>query len=353
MISPAFWSGRRVLLTGHTGFKGAWLAAWLSELGALVYGLGLAPETEPNLHGLLGHRTGMTSRYGDIRDEAILREVVTEARPEVVLHMAAQALVRRSYREPVATFDTNVLGTVRLLEALREAPELRAVLVITSDKVYHNPDTGVPLAEHDRLGGHDPYSASKAMAELAAASYAQSFFAARGVAVATARAGNVIGGGDWSEDRIVPDVWRAFRAGQPVELRHPHATRPWQHVLEPLAGYLNYAEGLAGAGGASLPRALNFGPDSTQPLTVAQVVERFQAAYGQPEGWVASSGDHPKEAPNLAVDARLAQQALGWRPRLGSDASVEWTAQWYRAFDTGAAAAELTLQQLRRYQELA
>jgi CDP-glucose 4,6-dehydratase len=240
-----------------------------------------------------------------------------------------------------------------VLEALREAPDLAAVVVVTSDKVYENPGTGLPLAEHDPLGGADPYSASKAAAEVATASYARSFFALRGVPVATARAGNVIGGGDWSEDRIVPDIWRAFRAGRPVELRYPDATRPWQHVLEPLAGYLRYAEALASPGGAALPMALNFGPDPAETLTVAQVVERFQAAYGRADGWRRSPGEHPKEAPRLAVDARLATAALGWRPQLGPEASVAWTAEWYQAFDAGEPAASLTLRQLRRFQELA
>ena len=350
-VAAGFWNDRRVLLTGHTGFKGAWLAAWLSTLGARVHGIALPPETTPNLFSCLGELPGLTSQFGDIRDAAALDEAIARAAPQIVIHMAAQALVRRSYRDPVETFDTNLLGTVRLLEALRAAPDLAAVLVVTSDKVYENPGTGVPLAESDPLGGSDPYSASKATVEIATASYARSFFAARGVAVATARAGNVIGGGDWSEDRIIPDIWRTLRAGQPVALRYPEATRPWQHVLEPLGGYLAYTAALATRPEA-LPRALNFGPDTAEVVTVAGVVERFQAAYGVAQGWCRSPGDHPKEAPLLAVDASLARRSLAWRPRLDATVAVGWTADWYRAFDAGASAAELTFQQIKRFQEL-
>lgn len=349
--SPTFWRGRRVLLSGHTGFKGAWLAAWLAELGAEVHGLALPPETAPSLFDLLGRIEGLTSHIGDIRDPAVLSATVSAAAPEIVIHMAAQALVRRSYRDPLETFDTNVMGTARLLEALRGAPGLAAIVVVTSDKVYHNPGTGVPLAESAPLGGDDPYSASKAAAELVTASYARSYFDREGVPVGTARAGNVIGGGDWSEDRIVPDIWRAMRGGTAVALRFPAATRPWQHVLEPLSGYLRYAEALSRAP-EGLPRALNFGPDGLAPVTVATVVERFQAAYRAPEGWRQSPGVHPKEAPLLAVDAGLAARSINWRPRLGADAAIGWTAEWYRAFDAGMPARELTLQQIRRYREL-
>jgi CDP-glucose 4,6-dehydratase len=350
-VSAGFWKNRQILLTGHTGFKGAWLAAWLGELGARVYGFALPPDTEPNLFRLLRTPPSMASQFGDIRDPRAVRHAVQHAAPQVVIHMAAQALVRRSYREPVATFETNLLGTVHLLEALRDASDLAVVLVITSDKVYENPGTGTPLSESATLGGADPYSASKAAAEIATASYARSFFAARGVAVATARAGNVIGGGDWSEDRIVADIWRALHDGAPLELRYPDATRPWQHVLEPLAGYLRYAEAL-GTAAASLPRALNFGPDAAEVLTVTDVVERFQAAYGTAPGWRQSPGEHPREAPKLAVDACLARHSLDWRPRLDASTAVAWTAEWYRAFDGGTEATELTLQQIRRYQEV-
>ncbi len=353
--SPGFWAGRRVLLTGHTGFKGAWLLAWLRDLGAVVHGYALPPETSPSLFSLLDpllDAGGLVSVLDDLRDDGALRAAAAAADPEVVIHMAAQALVRRSYRAPLETFDANVMGTARLLEALRAAPRLRAVLVVTSDKVYENPGTGAPLAERDPLGGHDPYSASKAATEIVTAAYARSFLEPRGVRVATARAGNVIGGGDWAEDRIVPDIWRAFRRQAAVELRYPEATRPWQHVLEPLGGYLAYAEALAGAAGDALPRALNFGPRPGPALTVAEVVERFQAAYGAPLGWRRSPGEHPKEAPLLSVDPGLAGRALGWRPRLDAEATVAWTAEWYRAFDAGAAPRALTLAQLRRYRDM-
>lgn len=347
----AFWAGQRVLLTGHTGFKGAWAAMWLGSLGAQVQGYALAPDQVPDLYSRILPVAGLASTFADLSDKSALETVIATFRPTLALHMAAQPLVRRSYAEPAQTFATNVLGTVNLLEALRGADALRAVLVVTTDKVYRNDGTGRPFVETDRLGGHDPYSASKACAELVVESYRHSFFAARGIALAAARAGNVIGGGDWSADRLVPDVWRARHAGRPLELRNPAATRPWQHVLDSLAGYLVYLEGLAR--GADLPPALNFGPlAGARAITVAEVAEAVASEMGGNAAWVDAPGEHPPEMPALQLDATLAGRALGWRPRLDAADALRWTAEWYRAFDAGAAPRQLCLGQLRRYEDL-
>jgi CDP-glucose 4,6-dehydratase len=346
----AFWRDRRVLLTGHTGFKGAWLALWLERLGARVFGLALPPDTEPALFSLLQPMPGLASRFVDIRDPDAVAAAVDEARPNVVIHMAAQALVRRSYRQPIATLATNVMGTAHLLDSLRSIDDLQAVLVVTTDKVYRNADSRRPFSEGDPLGGADPYSASKAATELLVASMGTSFFAARGVAVATARAGNVIGGGDWSEDRLIPDLWRAVQAQAPLRLRNPHSTRPWQHVLEPLCGYLTYAERLAC--GADVPRSLNFGPPADDVLTVAEVADTMLAAMNCPRPWTRTEGQQPEEALHLAIDPALAMRSLGWRPRLKAPEALEWTAQWYRAVQEGVEPRRAALDQIQRYEAL-
>jgi CDP-glucose 4,6-dehydratase len=347
MIERAFWRDRRVLLTGHTGFKGAWLALWLERLGAQVFGLALPPDTEPALFPMLAPK--LVSRIGDIRDAGVVARAVQEARPQIVIHMAAQALVRRSYRAPIETFATNVMGTAHLLDSLRDAESLQAVLVVTTDKVYRNDSDGNPLAEDDPLGGADPYSASKAAAELVAASMAKSFFGGKGVA--TARAGNVIGGGDWSEDRLIPDIWRAVKADEPLRLRNPQATRPWQHVLDPLAGYLQYAERLAS--GADVPKTLNFGPLPGDTLTVAELADAMLAAMRCDQHWIKDGCEQPAEAQHLALDPARAMRTLGWRPRLQAPEALQWTADWYRAVNTGAPARSLALDQIARYEALA
>jgi CDP-glucose 4,6-dehydratase len=351
-----FWSGKRVLITGHTGFKGAWAWAWLEHLGAEVSGFSLAPDTDPNLSEILGQTKQSKSFAGDILDKATVSRVVKETKPEYVLHMAAQALVRRSYREPVKTFDVNVTGTLNVLNALREAKDLKACIVVTSDKVYENNDLGRRFVEEDRLGGSDPYSASKAACEIATASFARSYFegkqpGASSAFVATARSGNVIGGGDWSEDRIVPDVWRARRNGTQVELRYPRATRPWQHVLEPVLGYLMYLKAL---GDGAPDRALNFGPSDETEVTVSALVESFQSAYGTSSmaGWKQAPGKHPKEAALLAIDASRAVAKLGWTPRLTPHEAINWTAQWYAAYDRGEDMVAYTLKQIQTYETL-
>jgi CDP-glucose 4,6-dehydratase len=350
--NPGFWAKQRVLLTGHTGFKGAWAALWLERLGATVHGFALAPDQAPDMFSRLQPYRRLTSTIDDIRDPEAVRRAVAEAAPTVVLHMAAQPLVRRSYADPVATFATNVMGTVNLLDALRAAPGVAAVLVVTTDKVYRNEDGGKRFAENDPLGGHDPYSASKACTETATAAYAASFFTPAGVRLATARAGNVIGGGDWSVDRLIPDVWRALHRGEPLELRYPGATRPWQHVLDSLSGYFVYLERLASAAGA-VPLTMNFGPDDATGLTVAAVAETIAGHLPGARGWIAAPGDFPVEAQALALDPARAESILGWRSRLPVHEALEWTAEWYRGFDAGIDVRRLSLDQIQRYEALA
>jgi CDP-glucose 4,6-dehydratase len=349
---PAFWRGRRVLLTGHTGFKGGWAARWLVRRGAAVTGLALPPDQDPDLWTLAGIADLGPSHLVDLRDRVVVAAAVREAAPEIVLHMAAQPLVRRSYVEPVDTFATNVMGTVNLLDALRGAPDLAAVLVVTSDKVYRNQESGRPFTEDDRLGGHDPYSASKAAAEVAAACYADAFLAPRGVRLATARGGNVIGGGDFSVDRLVPDIWRAAESGTPLVLRHPDATRPWQHVLDCLSGYFAYLEALAT--GREVPPALNFGPDvDAAAVPVSALADAMQAALGVTALWQAvSEPGAAREMQALALDPALARRTLGWSGRLPMAEAVQWTADWYRALQRGADMAAFTDAQIASYEQL-
>ncbi len=347
---PGFWRGRRILLTGHTGFKGAWAALWLHRLGAEVHGFALAPEGEPNLWRAIGGGPIAGEATGDVRDLDSVRSCIDQSRPELVLHMAAQALVRRSYRDPVGTIAANVLGTAHLLEALREASGLRAVLVVTTDKVYANDGSGRPFEEGDPLGGSDPYSASKAASELVTRAFAASLLETAGVAVATARAGNVIGGGDWSEDRLVPDLYRAARSGERPRLRDPEATRPWQHVLDPLAGYLLYLEALAS--GSRVPRALNFGPIPGDSMKVSELAEAMGEALGGSPAWEPDLGDHSGEARTLSLDSSLARQSLGWVPRLPLREAVRWTADWYAGFAEGLPARSLCEEQIAEYEAL-
>ena len=352
-MSPdsGFWRDRRVLLTGHTGFKGAWAAIWLHRLGARVTGLALQPDTEPSLWNAAGAGLVHESIIGDIRDPAIVGEAVARAKPSVVLHMAAQPLVRRSYAEPVDTFATNVMGTIHLLEALRSSEGLEAVLIVTTDKVYSNAEQGRDFIEDDPLGGHDPYSASKAAAEIAAASYRTSFFEPIRIPVATARAGNVIGGGDWSADRLIPDVWRAASQGESVALRNPDSTRPWQHVLEPLAGYFLYLEALGSR--RPVPSALNFGPPAGASASVAHVAEMMAEALGSQTAWRRDEGPAPPEMKLLSLDPRRAIDSLGWRPLLSCEEAIEWSASWYAQHDRGADPLRLCRAQLDAYEALA
>ena len=353
MIDQPFWRNQRVLLTGHTGFKGTWLSLWLEQMGADVFGLALPPQTAPSMFSMLQPIAKQVSFLGDIRDPEVVASAVREARPTVAVHMAAQPLVRRSFREPIETYGTNVMGTAHLLDALRRVSGLKAILVVTTDKVYRNDSRGGSFVESDPLGGHDPYAASKVATEFVVQSYSASYFAPIGVPIATARAGNVIGGGDWAEDRLIPDLWRAVQAGKPLQLRNPQSTRPWQHVLEPLSGYLAYVERLAR--GEQIPRALNFGPLPGDALTVAEVAEAMLAAILSPHGWVSEQPrtPHPTESQYLALDPALAQATIGWQPRLTPAEALRWTAEWYNAVAKGANARTLSLDQLRRYRALA
>lgn len=348
--TPAFWAGQRVLLTGHTGFKGGWTALWLAAMGAKVTGFALAPDTNPSLFERADVGRGLNSIIGDLREAAAVRAAVAAGDPHIVIHMAAQPLVRRALAEPVETFATNVQGTVHLLDALRGADSVRAVLVVTSDKVYDNDIKGRPFTESDPLGGKDPYSASKAAAELVTRAFAASYFDKAGVPVATARGGNVIGGGDFAEDRLAPDVIRAVRANKRLALRHPEATRPWQHVLDCVAGYLLFVEALAGHKIA--PRALNFGPNFDRPVTVASLAEAIFSALGQKPRWDHVPVPGSIEMKTLAIDGAQARASLGWKDRLAGPLGVSWTADWYRAFAEGADVRTVTLAQIAAYQKL-
>jgi CDP-glucose 4,6-dehydratase len=345
----SFWRGQRVLLTGHTGFKGSWLALWLAQMGAQVTGFALAPEREPNLFELARVGDTMDSRLGDLRDAQAVQSVVQAAQPQVVFHLAAQSLVRRSYAEPVATFASNVTGTIHLLEALRACPSARAVVVVTSDKCYENRALDRGYREDDALGGHDPYSASKGCAEIVTAAWRRSFFSGPGTAlIASARAGNVIGGGDWAQDRLLPDLLAAFASGQPARIRHPEAVRPWQHVLEPLAGYLQLAEALL-MEGARHATAWNFGPDADANATVRTVADLAMHIWGADACWQPDPGQHPHEAQLLMLDAARARQCLGWQPRLALAEAVAETVNWQRAFGEGVDAGALCRAQLGSY----
>jgi len=345
-MTAAFWQGRRVFLTGHTGFKGAWLALWLRQLGAEVTGYSLAPPTQPSLFALSGMAGRMASIEADIRDAARLRAAVVDLQPEVVFHLAAQALVRRSYADPAETFSSNVMGTVHLLDAVRACDTVRGVVVVTSDKCYENRGLDRGYVEDDPLGGYDPYSSSKACTELVAAAYRQSFLS-DGVAVATARAGNVIGGGDWAEDRILPDCIRALRRGRPIRVRNPRATRPWQHVLEPLGGYLTLAARLLRFG--NLSGAYNFGPSAGGNRTVAEVVKEVLACW--PGRWKKTAERAaPHEAGLLQLDNRLARRELGWRPGWSFQKTIRETVRWYWAeHRREATPRELTEAQIADY----
>ncbi len=344
----SFWQGKRVLLTGHTGFKGAWAARWLATMGAQVTGLALPPPSGPTLFSMLGQGLFAASHLVDLRGLPRVEDVVRAARPEIVLHLAAQPLVRLSYGEPVETFGSNVMGTVNLLDALRRLARPQAIVVVTSDKVYANDESGRACREGDRLGGHDPYSASKAATEIVVSSFRHSYFLAAGVPLVTARGGNVIGGGDYSADRLVPDIVRALVAGDCPSLRNPASTRPWQHVLDCLDGYFHYAEACARED--QVPSALNFGPpNDASAVTVAELTRRMQKALGQATTFDLDAADAPKEMRELAINSSLAKHTLGWRPKLTSEATIQMTADWYSAESSGANMIRFTDMQIETY----
>jgi CDP-glucose 4,6-dehydratase len=336
---PLFWREKRVLVTGHTGFKGGWLAMWLGHMGARVTGIALPPISEPNLYSLAGVDELTTSRFCDIRDTVEVSAIIRDTDPEIVFHLAAQPLVRASYDDPLGTLSTNVLGTANVLDALRTPDGLRVVVAITTDKVYQNLEHVFPYREHDPLGGHDPYSASKAAAELVIASYRDAYLASRGVAVASARAGNVIGGGDWSADRLIPDAVRAWGSGQTLVIRRPGAVRPWQHVLEPLSGYLRLAERLWREPALSGP--YNFGPHTNEAATVREVIALARSCYGKGDVSWGDGTEGPHEAGRLTLETAKARSLLGVAPRWGLVESVSRTMHWYRGQAEGQPARAL------------
>jgi len=348
-LRTEFWLGRRVFVTGHTGFKGSWLALWLQAMGARVTGYALAPATNPNLFSLAHVADGVEHVVGDIRDGAALSRALGAAQPEVVIHMAAQALVRFGYGHPMETFSTNVMGTVNLLEAVRACSAVRSVVSVTTDKCYDNKEWPWGYRENEALGGHDPYSSSKAAAELVTSAYRTSYLSASGVGVATARAGNVIGGGDWAVDRLVPDVLQAFADGRPALIRNPDAIRPWQHVLEPLSGYLCLAEKLHENPGC-FAGAWNFGPHDTDAKPVRSLVDRLATHWGGQANWDMDMHPQPHEAHYLKLDISKARSLLGWSPRWNLDQALERTAHWYRHHISGGDLRSFTLGQIQDYQ---
>ena len=347
--NPDFWQGKRVFLTGHTGFKGSWLSLWLQSLGAQVHGLGLEPTTSPNLFAVAQVAAGMASHtIGDIRDLAAVQKAMQAAQPDIVIHMAAQSLVRLSYTEPVETYATNVMGTVHILEAARSAPSVKAIVVVTTDKCYENKEWAWGYRENEPMGGHDPYSNSKGCAELVTSAYRNSFLHSSGIAVASARAGNVIGGGDWATDRLVPDILRAFEQNLPVTIRNPHATRPWQHVLEPLSGYLTLAEHLY-TQGQDYAEGWNFGPKDDDAQPVQWIVEHMVNSWGQGASWQQDGGVHPHEANYLKLDISKAKTRLGWQPRWPLLTALEKITTWHQAYLATTNMHDFTMQQIANY----
>lgn len=355
-VKAQFWTGKRVFLTGHTGFKGSWLSLWLQCLGAEVTGYALEPPTNPSLFNLARVDKGMRSIIGDVRNGDALTNAMREAKPEVVIHMAAQSLVRYSYQNPVETYETNVMGTVHMLEAVRSTPSVRAVVNITTDKCYENREWVWGYRENDPMGGYDPYSSSKACAELVSAAYRSSFFnageyAKHGVALATVRAGNVIGGGDWAKDRLIPDIVGAFEQGKPAHIRNPNAIRPWQHAMEPLRGYLMLAEKLV-CEGPVFAEGWNFGPNDEDIKPVGWIVEQMAARWGDGARWQIDSGEHPHEAGYLKLDISKVRSRLNWAPALSLDDTLNLIVDWARQRNQGIDVRSITQAQINHYQNL-
>lgn len=338
-VNPDFWYGKRVLLTGHTGFKGSWLSLWLQSMDAKLKGLALKPPTTPSLFVEAKVAQGMCSQIGDIRDYDTVLRVMEEFKPEIVIHMAAQALVRYSYKNPIETYATNIMGTLHLLEAIRQTGTAKVVVNVTTDKCYENKEWVWGYREDDPMGGFDPYSSSKSCSELITSAYRRSYFAEMGVALASARAGNVIGGGDWAEDRLVPDILRAFENNQPVVIRNPHSTRPWQHVLEPLSGYLTIAERLWEAPQV-YAEGWNFGPRDEDVQSVGWIMDRMAHKWGGGASYKIDSDNHPHEANYLKLDISKARHQLSWSPKWDLDNALDKTVEWHLAWlakeDVGA-----------------
>jgi CDP-glucose 4,6-dehydratase len=350
---PAFWSGKKVLVTGHTGFKGSWLSLWLHRLGAEVAGIGLQPSTDPAMFNLVGNAEHVHSVIGDVTDQATVARVLDEVQPDVIFHLAAQVLVRQSYLDPMETITTNVVGTANVLNEARSVDGLQSIVVITSDKCYENREWHWPYREYEAMGGHDPYSASKGCAELITSSMRRSYYGEAGAAlIGSVRAGNVIGGGDWSADRLIPDIVKAFTRGEEVVIRMPQAIRPWQHVLEPLSGYLAVGRRLA-EGDDSVADGWNFGPADDDAKPVGWMVEQMAARWGEGAGFRIEPDDGPHEARLLKLDCSKAQGELGWKPRMDLDRALEWVIDWYRAQVDGGDMRQVTLDQIARYEALA
>ena len=352
-VNPAFWAGKRVFLTGHTGFKGSWLSLWLQQLGAELTGYALEAPSDPSLFEVADVAQGMRSIIGDVGDAAGLKHAMAEARPEIVLHLAAQSLVRYSYANPVETYATNVMGLVHLFEAVRATPGVRAMVNVTSDKCYDNKEWTWGYRENDGVGGYDPYSNSKACAELVTAAYRNSYFnaagyAKHGVALASARAGNVIGGGDWARDRLIPDILRAIEQREPVLIRNPDAIRPWQHVLEPLSAYLLLAESLC-TEGVAYGEGWNFGPYENDVRPVEWIVERIVQAWGEGASWKLDGASHPHEAHYLKLDCSKARSQLGWKPRWNIEQAIDRIVDWHKAREQGADMRQITLSQIELF----
>ena len=358
--AAATWRGKRVFLTGHTGFKGGWLALWLTQLGAEVRGFALDPGTTPNLLTEARLASVIDDVRGDIRDAAALESAMHSFKPEVVFHLAAQPLVRTSYEDPIGTYETNVIGTARVLDAVRRCPSVRAVVSVTTDKCYENKEWLWGYRETDPLGGYDPYSSSKACAEIVSAAFRQSYFhpdkfnqpGGHMTLIATGRAGNVIGGGDWALDRLIPDLVRGFAAGEPVRIRRPHSIRPWQHVLEPVYGYLRLAEKLLSNDAARYATAFNFGPHDDDAQPVQWIVETMTKFWGGGASWMLDPDPSVHEAGYLKLDASRARAELGWKPQLRLETALEWLVRWYRAAAAGEDMQALTLQQIADYEAL-
>jgi CDP-glucose 4,6-dehydratase len=353
----SFWKGKRVFLTGHTGFKGSWLSLWLANKGAVVRGFALDPASEPNLFTTAKVSSKIDDIRGDIRTPGALDEPMRSFKPEIVFHMAAQPLVRESYRDPIGTYETNAIGTARLLEAVRHTSSAKAVVCVTTDKCYENKEWLWGYRETDPLGGYDPYSNSKACAELISSAYRQSFFpldkhAEHGCGIASARAGNVIGGGDWSTDRLIPDLIRGFETNQPVLIRNPAAIRPWQHVLEPLSGYMRLAELLAGDGAVQYATAFNFGPSDDDAKPVSWIADKIKHLWGGTASWTLDEALRPHEAGYLKLDSSRARSELGWRPRLTLEQAIEWIIEWHQSFLHRDDMEAFTLSQILRYEGL-
>ena len=356
VMTDRFWSDRRVFITGHTGFKGAWLSLWLQSLGAKVAGYALPPPTSPSLYAVADVESGMTSIVGDIRDKEQLCVELNSFRPDIVFHLAAQPLVRESYENPILTYETNVMGTANLFEAVRKTDSVRSLVVVTTDKCYENREWSWSYRENDHLGGYDPYSSSKACTEILSSSYRRSFFnpdsySQHNVAIATARAGNVIGGGDWAEDRLVPDIIKAFSTGQIVRLRNPGSVRPWQYVLEPLHGYLILARKLF-EGGPLFGQAWNFGPDETSVYSVETLVSQLALIWGGSAKWELDAAEQPHEADLLKLDSGKARQMLGWKPKMDMQQTLESIVSWYKSYAANGDVQRACFEQIAAYEKL-